>query len=420
MLSLVCALILTAPTERALVIAREGDAWSLLAAKQLEVLPPKRVLIVPALEKLTEEVDGVSFVPVHCDVSPDHQPRAIRDDVQQRLFEARSLGDENKARSVIVEALKRAREMPISEPERRGLTIRQALRELVTLLVREGNVSSEVRALVSELVVREAGGAPTTHDKALQRVYDEEVKLANEAVRSRVQIVSDAPEIQLALNGTDASKFGTEPSFVARTGTHELVALSAKSPLWVRRFALGPKGRTIRIDLELESSLALTPSAVWVRRNFVLSPLVAKRLAERANVDFVWLVEKSDPQSTEATVRIYPRDGSESRYARLKWPSDKAGAANEVPIELVSTASNTASTNAQPTALRHYQFKMPSPDEFVFTPYDGDWRPEEPWFKKWWVWTLAGAVITGAVVGGVLYATRDDGNRAYTPVVTLP
>ena len=35
--------------------------------------------------------------------------------------------------------------------------------------------------------------------------------------------------------------------------------------------------------------------------------------------------------------------------------------------------------------------------------------PKKPWYKKWWVWAAAGAVVAAGAVGGILIAdaTRD-------------
>lgn len=36
----------------------------------------------------------------------------------------------------------------------------------------------------------------------------------------------------------------------------------------------------------------------------------------------------------------------------------------------------------------------------------------KPWYKKWWVWTVAAAVLGGAVAAGVLLSSDEDGARA--------
>ena len=32
---------------------------------------------------------------------------------------------------------------------------------------------------------------------------------------------------------------------------------------------------------------------------------------------------------------------------------------------------------------------------------------ESAWYQKWWVWTIVGVVVAGAVTGGVIYALSD-------------
>jgi hypothetical protein len=34
-------------------------------------------------------------------------------------------------------------------------------------------------------------------------------------------------------------------------------------------------------------------------------------------------------------------------------------------------------------------------------------RPHRPWYRRWWVWTLAGAVVLGGTTTAVVLTTRD-------------
>jgi hypothetical protein len=39
--------------------------------------------------------------------------------------------------------------------------------------------------------------------------------------------------------------------------------------------------------------------------------------------------------------------------------------------------------------------------------------PETPWFRKWWVWGAAGAIVAGGVITAIVYATRTPQMRPY-------
>jgi len=69
--------------------------------------------------------------------------------------------------------------------------------------------------------------------------------------------------------------------------------------------------------------------------------------------------------------------------------------------------------------LRSDVAARPPRDPAAATPRRSRGRPT-PVYKRWWFWTLVGAVVAGGVVGGVVAGTRGDGRVPSGELGTIP
>jgi hypothetical protein len=146
-----------------------------------------------------------------------------------------------------------------------------------------------------------------------------------------------------------------------------------------------PVGKALRIEATIRDKAGIKDATVFYRKS------------GEDNYQQV----KMESQGNDLYSATIPADGiKEPGVEYYIQASDKAG--NIVmrgfsfsPLSLSVTRGVPAPQQGTPLVL------TPSPEERMTMKSEAPAvEGEKPWYKKWWVWTLAGAVVIGAAAGG--------------------
>ncbi len=171
------------------------------------------------------------------------------------------------------------------------------------------------------------------------------------------------------------------------------VYVSAHTPWAVALAQSGPTGPD-----STPPTVVHTPPDVPMALNepFVVHAVVTDNVA----VARVRLYFRAEGAEGYRTIEMAPaRGGSYRATIPAHHPSDRA---IEYFIQAEDTAGNIGLRGGAFEPLRIADPSAAPPGEFgtrlaMQTPAEPE---QKPWYKKWWVWTIAGAVIIGAVAGG--------------------
>lgn len=233
----------------------------------------------------------------------------------------------------------------------------QAL-ELVNGELKRPNLSAEMKGRLYEL-------------QGLLHLYLGEEAEAQDSFRSLLKV---APNYRLQKDESPKVKALFEEA------REEMAAkISSKLRLRHPRPAPAVPGEPIRVEIELESP----PEGITAK-------LFYRRDGER-NYSSTRFMETDDPGRWAALVPALSL-GSQSE-------DDVSGKALEYFIEVQGPAGSLLAIAGKRDAPLAVPFAAAGAPEGAAV------SQGSPWYKKWWVWTIVGVVVAGAVTGGILYAT---------------
>jgi hypothetical protein len=104
-------------------------------------------------------------------------------------------------------------------------------------------------------------------------------------------------------------------------------------------------------------------------------------------------------QGTESTLKVRANDGDLVFRKVLPSRGMRAGVLR-VRVETLDRVGNVLWQSSEPLAVQ-----LTGPRASAARAVD----PPRPWYQEWWIWTLAGVVVTGATVGAIA-ATSSSGS----------
>lgn len=144
------------------------------------------------------------------------------------------------------------------------------------------------------------------------------------------------------------------------------------------------------------------PIAVSIQLENVPKGVQAKLFYRRGGSGFsdvLFMEEPEDPQIWTATVPAL--DFSDARLL------EASRIALEYYIEIYAPGGTLLAVAGKKDSPLSVALALPGAPEEAGNDGEDMMVAGSPWYKKWWVWTIVGVVVAGAVTGGVIYAMSE-------------